>query len=227
MALFDTALGNVINRTALLYEIGGQRIGFLQLDATISESHTRTATITKNEIEDGSNVSDNVVLGNEKFEITGLISEAPFNRSDIRDIALQVQNVGFNALGSLVGSISGGVLNNAGAIAKRVTALTQLENFWKNRYPFTVLTGLKKYENVLISEISIPVNAQDGKSLRFTVRCESVRIVQSQTVSIPKGATTKGAAAEQTIGKQSPLPSSANEQGQGSLLFKAYKGLTG
>lgn len=227
MSLFNTALGNVVNRTALLYEINRQRIGFLQLDATVSESHSRTATITRNEIEDGSVVADNVVLSNEKFEITGLISEAPFASSDIRDLALQVQNFGFNTLNNLVGSISSGVLNNAGAVAKRITALTQLENFWKNKYPFTVLTGLKRYENVLISEITIPVNAQDGKSLRFTVRCESVRIVESQTVSIPTASTAPGNATKQSLGKVSGAEATANEASSGSLLFRAYKGLTG
>ena len=167
----DAVVGNVINRTALLYEIGGQRIGFLQLDATVNENHVRSSTITKNEIEDGSNVADNVVLNNEKFSIEGIISESPFPSSDIRDIALQVQNVGFNALNDLVGSISGGLLPNTGSTIKRIVALTQLETFWKNKVPFIVLTGLKRYENVLINNMSIPVTVKDGKSLRFKVDC--------------------------------------------------------
>lgn len=223
---FNTALGNIINRTALLYEIDGQKIGFLQLDATVSENHTRTATITQNEIEDGSKVSDNVVLGNEKFEITGLISEAPFSRSNILDIASQVQNQGFQALNDAIGSIGSGVLSSAAASVKRIIALTQLESFWKNKIPFTVLTGLKKYENVLINEISIPVNAKDGKSLRFTVRCESVRIVESQTVSIPESVTEAGATAKQGLGKKAAQEAASSEEGQASILFNLYKGAT-
>ena len=224
----DAVVGNVINRTALLYEIGGQRIGFLQLDATVNENHVRSSTITKNEIEDGSNVADNVVLNNEKFSIEGIISESPFPSSDIRDIALQVQNVGFNALNDLVGSISGGLLPNTGSTIKRIVALTQLETFWKNKVPFIVLTGLKRYENVLINNMSIPVTVKDGKSLRFKVDCEVVKIVESRTVSVPENfLKNPSAVAKQSFGKQGTAAASANETSQGSILFKAFKGLSG
>jgi hypothetical protein len=227
MALIDTSLGNLINRTAFLYEIGGQKIGFLQLDATVNETHKRSSAISQNEIEDGSNVSDNVVLGNETFSIEGLISESPFPSSDIRDIALQVQNAGFSILNNVIGSVSGGVVQNAAASIKRVVALTQLEAFWKNKIPFTVLTGVKKYDNVLISSMSIPVTARDGKSLRFTVDCEVVKIVTSQVVTIPKNRTAKGATGKQSLGKQGTKTASEEATNRGSILFKAYKGVSG
>lgn len=222
MADFNTALGNVINRTALLYEIDGQNIGFLPLDATISESHTRTSSIPKNEVEDGTVIADNVVLQNERFEITGLISEAPFSRSDIRDIALQVQNQGFEILQDAIGSISSAVLNSSGPSIKRIVALKQLENFWGNKIPFTVLTGLKKYDNVLINEITIPVGVKDGGSLRFTVRCESIRVVESRTITVPEGSTVPGAVNKQNVGKQTADGASDSESEQGSILFNAF-----
>lgn len=225
MALLDTVVGNVINRTAFLYKIGGQNIGFLQLDATVNENHTRSSKITQNEIEDGSNVADNVVLENERFSIEGIISEAPFPSSDIRDIALQVQNVGFSILDKAIGSISGGLIPSAGATAKRVIALTQLENFWKNKIPFQVITGLKKYDNVLIQNMSIPVTAKDGKSLRFKVDCQVVKIVESRTVSVPESALKNPSAVKkQSFGKQAAAESTTS---QGSILFKAFKGLSG
>jgi len=225
---FDTIVGNIINRTALLYKINGQNIGFLQLDATINETHSRSSKITQNEIEDGSNVADNVILENEKFSIEGLISEAPFPSSDIRDVALQVQNAGFNALSDLVGSVSGGLIPSAGATVKRIIALIQLENFWKNRLPFIVITGLKKYENVLIRNMSIPVTAKDGNSLRFKIDCEVVRIVESQTVTVPEEfLKNPSAVKKQSLGKQGTNAASNGEAAQGSILFKAFKGLGG
>lgn len=225
---FDTALGAIINRTALLYKIGDQKIGFLQLDATVSETHTRSAKITQNEIEDGSNVADNVVLENEKFSIEGLISEAPFPSSDIRDLALQVQNVGFNALSKATGAISGGIIPDAGASIKRIIALIQLEGFWKNKIPFLVLTGVKKYDNVLIKNMSIPVSVKDGKSLRFKIDCEVVKIVESQVITVPGSAVKNSSAVKkQPLGKQGSKAATAGESGQSSILFKAFKGLGG
>lgn len=225
---FDTALGAIVNRTAFLYKIGGQNIGFLQLDATVNENHTRTSKITQNEVEDGSNVADNVVLENEKFSIEGIISESPFPSSDIRDIALQVQNVGFGALNKAIGSISGGIIPDAGSTVKRVIALIQLENFWKNKVPFLVLTGVKKYDNVLIKNMSIPITSKTGKSLRFKVDCEVVKIVESQTISVPEDfLKNPSAVAKQSLGKQATAAASDAASSQGSILFNAFKGLGG
>lgn len=224
----DTAFGSLLQRTALLYKIGGQNIGFLQLDATVSETHTRSAKITQNEIEDGSNVADNVVLENEKFSIEGLISESPFPSSDIRDIALQVQNVGFNFLSEKIGALSGGLITDAGASLKRVVALIQLENFWKNKVPFTVFTGVKKYDDVLISNMTIPVSHKDGKSLRFKVDCQVVKIVESQTITVPEEfVKNPSAVKKQSLAKQGVTEATAEETSKSSILFKAYKGLAG
>lgn len=222
MTVFGTALGNIINRTIIMYEIGGQKIGYVQLDATISENHTRTSKITANEIEDGSNISDNVILENEKFSIEGLISEAPFPSSDVRDIALQIQNKGFGLLSKGIGSISGGLIPDAGATIKRIVALLQLEGFWSNRIPFTVLTGLKKYDNVIIQNMSIPVTYKDGKSLRFKIDCQVLKIVESKTVTIPEEFTKKSghsSTKKQSLGKQG---TSVASERQSSVAYKIF-----
>lgn len=227
MAALGTAIGNIVDRTALLYEINGQNIGFLQLDATVQETHTRSAKVTQNEVEDGSVVADNVVLGNERFQIQGLISEAPFPSNDIRDLALTVQNIGFNALSGAIGAISGGIITDAGAAIKRIAALIQLENFWRNKFPFTVLTGLKKYDNVIITNMTIPVSYKDGKSLRFTIDCEVIRLVESQTIDIPEENSNHSATNSQSLGKQAKAAASDAENGQGSILFQLYQKVSG
>ncbi len=222
MAVFGTAVGNLINRTVLLYESLEGNIGFLQLDATVRETHTRSARITSNEVEDGTNVADNIVLNNEMFQLEGLISEAPLPSNDIRDIALRVQNAGFSAISNGLGAISGGVVTDAGATLKRIVALIQLENFWKNRVPFTVITGLKKYENVVVKNLSIPVTPKDGKSLRFTIDCEVIRVVQSQTIDVPENRGNHSSPDKQSIGKQTKSAANAAESAKGSILFNTF-----
>jgi hypothetical protein len=224
----NTALGNIVRRTAFFYSFGSNKIGFVQLDCTVNETHTRTAKVTSNEVEDGSNVADNIVLSNEAFSLEGIISEAPFPSNDIRDVALRVQNAGFNFLSEKIGAISNGVITDAGATTKRIVALIQLENFWKNKIPFTVITGLKKYDNVVIKQMNIPVNYKDGKSLRFQIDCEVIKIVESQTVSVPKNfAKNRGIIKNQNLGKQGTTDASLDESRRSSVLFKLYKGATG
>lgn len=222
MTILDTAIGAALSRTVLFYSFGTGRLGFLQLDATINEAHSREASITENEIEDGSTVADNVILRNEKFTIEGIISEAPLKSKDIRDLALNVQRVGFAALSKGVGAISGGVIPNAGAIAKRITAIIQLEGFWKNRVPFTVITGLKKYDNVIITELTIPVDYRDGLSLRFTAKCESVRLVKSGVFKLSELKSKAGAASKQDLGKKAAKAASDAASKKASILFKLF-----
>ena len=222
MTAFSTAFGSVLNRTVIMYEIGGQKIGFIELDATVTETHTRTARITKNEVEEGSDVSDNVILDNETFSIEGLISEAPIPSNDLRDLPLTVTNKAFSILNKAAGAISGGLLKNTGATLKRIVALIQLENFWKNAIPFTVITGLKKYDNVILKSLTINVNPKDGKSLRFNIQCEVVRLVKSEIVSIPESKSTAGAAKTTNIGKQGLKQASEAAKSKGSILFKVF-----
>lgn len=227
MTSLGAAFSGLINRTVFFYDIGGGQLGFLQLDCTVKENHERVASISQNEIEDGANVADNVVLQNQKFSLEGIISEAPFTSRDLRDVALRVQNAGFGALESALGSVGGGVLSGTAASLKRVVALIQLERFWENAIPFTVLTGLKRYDNVLIKSLSIPVTSRDGKSLRFNVECEQVRIVQSQSIFVPENTSTTGAATNQSLGKQATKAATDAESSKGSILFNLYKKVGG
>jgi hypothetical protein len=227
MAIFGNAIGTLVKRTVLFYELeAGGKIGFLQLDATVSESHQRIARVTQNEIESGANVADNINLQNEKFQIQGIISEAPLPSNDIRDIALTVQNAGFGALSGAVGALSGGLIPDAGAALKRIVALIQLENFWKNKIPFTVLTGLKKYDDVVITSLTIPVNYKDGNSLRFTAQCEVIRLVESQTIDIPEERSNHSKPKKQSIGKKTKSIANLKEQGS-SILFDLFKSAGG
>ena len=219
---FDTAFGAILNRTVIMYEIGGQKIGFIELDATVNESHSRTARVTKNEVEEGGDVTDNVILDNEKFSIEGLISEAPIPSNDIRDLPLTVTNKAFSFLNNAAGAISGGLLKDTGPTLKRITGLIQLENFWKNAIPFRVITGLKKYENVIMTGLTIDVNPKDGKSLRFKMDCEVVRLVESELIAIPESKSTAGASKLKNLGKQGLKNATDAAKNKGSILFNLF-----
>lgn len=219
MTVLSTAIGNIVNRTAFFYNLGSGKIGFIQLDCTVSETHSRTAKVSQNEIEDGSEIADNVVLGNEKLTIEGIISEAPLPSGDIRDIANTVTQKGFSFLNKKAGVLSGGLIKNAGPTIKRIIALIQLENFWKNKVPFTIITGLKKYDNVIITGLEIPVDFKTGKSLRFKIDCEVVRVVKSKKVKLSnlKKKVAHSASDKSKLAKQATKAADP----KGSIAFQA------
>lgn len=51
------------------------RISTLQVDVTVSESHDLPSTVTEKPVEDGSSINDNVILGNEKLSISGILTD--------------------------------------------------------------------------------------------------------------------------------------------------------
>lgn len=51
------------------------RISTLQVDVTLSESHDLPSTVTEKPVEDGSQINDNVILGNEKISISGVLTD--------------------------------------------------------------------------------------------------------------------------------------------------------
>lgn len=61
-----------------LRELFGGRfnlISTLQVDVTLSESHEFPSTVTEKPVEDGSNINDNVILGNSKLTISGILTD--------------------------------------------------------------------------------------------------------------------------------------------------------
>jgi hypothetical protein len=69
---------------AALRRLFGQNfnaISTLQVDVTISESHSLSSNVTEKPVEDGSNINDNVILGNAKLSISGVLTDERFGTS--------------------------------------------------------------------------------------------------------------------------------------------------
>lgn len=67
---------------SILYNKRGQRktiIGTLVIEATISENHEATCTVTDQPIETGARISDHIILDPERVTIEGFVSDTPIN----------------------------------------------------------------------------------------------------------------------------------------------------
>lgn len=209
------------------------QLDVLQLDASVSETHNRKSKISANEIEDGSQINDHITLDPESLTIEGLISEAPLS------LAQALANVATTAAGGAIGG-AGGALATAGIASlssnllrtsqnPSVDALFKLEELWTKRVPFTVVTGLKTYKNMVIESITIPRSKDIGKSLRFTVNLMQLKIVRSKTVIIPEANLDEqaghSAASKANIGKQKTAAASAATTRGSSVAFDVLGGL--
>lgn len=143
-------------------------------DAVVRESHSWRATITKNPVETGANISDHAYM-----EPAGLEIEAW-----VGDVWLH----GLDQNGNPVDDIFGGVDNPAG---RSVTCFEMLVNLMKTLEPFDVQTGLKLYENMAITQLVTETDAKLATVCAFRATLEQVIRVTTQTVKYPPRAPKK------------------------------------
>lgn len=220
------------------------QIGFLKLDASISENHNRSAQVTDNEIEDGSEVSDHVKLDPESLTMEGMVSDAPVSvlglgvsEGDILGAAKDFINGDKSAFSNLADSFTSQFKSKSSAstedLVKRANrtpkeAWKYLNELWKNRQPFSIVTSLDRYENMIITNLSAPRTAKNGNSLMFTATLRKISIVKSSVVTIAafkteSGATENSASSKSKTGKQSTKEASEKQADNSSLLLKGFK----
>lgn len=189
------ALGNLqgVVRSAF----GG--LGGIVLDATVSEEHLTTCEVTKNPVEDGAQITDHVQIQPAKLTIEGVISDTPIGFAIIGNI----QNV-IRSVSTLFGKSS-----------RSIDAYNRLLKLQNDRQPFKVITGLKQYSNMILSELSVPRTKDTGGAIHFRAVMEEIRIVASETTGSPSSSISDLASpvrdAGQKVTAAVPLASETQE----------------
>ena len=158
------ALGQL--QGVLRQTIGG--VAGIVIDATISEEHKTSCDMTENPVEDGAKITDHVQLKPAELVIEGVITDTPLGYAVIGNI----QNI--------VRSVS----TLFGKNARSVDAYNDLIALQKSRRPFTVVTGLKRYESMILTELSVPRTIDTGKAIHFRAVMKEIRIVKSKTSTL-------------------------------------------
>lgn len=210
------------------------QVGAMQLDASLSENHQRNATISQSPIEDGSNIADHVTVDPIRLSITGLISDSPLS------ILNSIVGAGLGTITSQVGDALGGIGRAAaaaglGSVASLATgnprkpedSFKYLEELYDNRVPFTVITALRKYDDMVIKSLTVPRNASVGKGLQFTMELEQVIIVQSSITTVPafqlNGDAANRGQSTGKLGKQAAKQATEQSASKGSLLLQGFQ----
>jgi len=155
------------------YSTVGSTTGIV-IDATVREEHSSTCEVSENPVEEGADVTDHVYVRPPMLSIEGVITDTPLGFaaiSNVQNLVTEASNIfGFN--------------NPFGGSGSRsIDAFNSLVNLQKTRKPFTVLTGLKRYENMILEDLHVPRTAETGNAIHFTANFRQVRLVQSQLIS--------------------------------------------
>lgn len=190
-------------QTVLDFLFTGQskaEIGTLRLDVSLSETHTANAEVTDNPVEDGTLVSDHIILKPKSLAIEGLVTETPIRfLSGIRD-----------------------ALSDSG-VPRVQTADQKMNELLETREPFDVVTGLKKYSDMVLTSYVVNRQPARGLELRFSATLRRIQFANVIVVEIPKevlsAATQNTAASTAKKGKKATTTPAAGSTLSGGIDF--------
>lgn len=175
----------------LLFRKTKASIGSVEVDASITETHTGTAEVTDHPVEQGAAVSDHVRVQPATLTLEGFVSNTPLPLSS--DPLTRR-----NSLGVEFDSRSSMDLSRAGQ------AYTDLERLKNAGELFTVVTMLRSYDNMLMTSLVVPRDATTGDGLRFSATFKQVRLATSRTVQATTSEDkTQG---KKRLDKKNPTP---------------------
>lgn len=150
----------------------GNQYGNIELDAALSENHEWSAEATSNPVEQGSPITDHIIEQSDKLNIRGFVSDAPVNVSQ--------------SLSSFF---------NFGSTEKRTQSVFDLlHQLIKLKEPLTVYTKHRIYDDMVLTNVTIPRSSSVGEAIEFTAEFIHIRKVTTQMVDIPKGISPKKSA---------------------------------
>lgn len=177
----------------------------ISLDCSVKETHSRTSTPTKFAVEDGSTISDHIVVDPFELEIEGVISDTPISTvnsvlTTVAGLALPKVGIIAGAAALAVGSAIFSALNNSASPS--VANYAKLIEYQQSRKVFDIITTLNRYTNMVISGLSVPRDAGNSNELAFTIKLTELRLVQPKSVNIQIFSDADISADEAKLGKQ-------------------------
>lgn len=189
------------------------RFGNIEFDANLEEVHEWKVDATLNPVEEGSPITDHIIQQPDKLRVRGMISDAPLNMS---------ANVS-------------GIVGQGGTLVRTQPVFDLLRDMMKARETVTVYTKHQIYLDMVIANVIIPRAAGLGESLEFIIDFINIRLVATQTVSVPEGISasksdkpTKALGnktdPQKDAGKKQPVTVDASKAAPTSALFRLFGG---
>lgn len=179
------------------------RVGLVNFDASVSETHTKRNSIPQHPVESGKNVSDHIRQEPDEITINGIVTDHPiiFLASIQAESPLEDDLTPVNDRADLAYAELGRVMNDGELVE--------------------IVTTLRDYENMAITEFAVQRDAQNGNVMNATISAREVRIVTTETVEAPE-ADNPANAPPVDAGNKPPTPAGAGASG--SVLLKLIGG---
>lgn len=185
----------------LVYRGARAKIDALELDASVSEHHQTQVEVTDHPVEQGVAISDHRRRKPDTITIEGIVSNT----------ALPDPSAGLTQQRSNGQDFLSRSIRDTG---KAEDAYSQLLDLADSTTLITVVTAIRTYENMTLTELSLPRDARSGDSIRFTATFREIRVVQNATVQV-QTSTPRGKPKKDLVKK---APTKATDQEMESSL---------
>ena len=169
----------MISEVAFQYQIPQKMIGTFVVDAFIAEHYRFSNSVTDIPVEEGSNISDNIV-----------------EDQDVVNVEAFIGNTAFEVIIADGNSISN--LQAPDRMARVKQAYQALKKLVKDKKLVNVVLGLETFTNMAITSFEIDRDAETGANLPFTMEFKKIKFVKSDTTQINAYNRAGGAANDQT-----------------------------
>jgi len=207
---------------SLLFGKKGAKIGSLQLDATVSESHDYENQVSEWPVENGQTIIDNIRKVPERLTINGLISNFPIdvrfqdvtniidgnsNTSESRVVAREDTPTRVETAQNVLLRIQGRVIQGKPVDPEIID----------------IITGLRVYTSMAMTKLRINRDQRTGKALPFSadfiqIETSEVQIIAPQ----PQAAFQDKASTKIQKAKQKASPASVQTEGKTSILKDGF-----
>jgi len=149
-------------RTIIKYKISSNANFVFEIDTTVSETHNKTTSITRHEIESGATITDHVIKNPVQVQLSGIISDFPLRVFDLGNL---------NPLN----------FNNT---KPSVSAYNLFKEIYEEQRLVTIETKLETYDNMIITDISIPRTNENINNLQFSITAEQINFAYSELTEV-------------------------------------------
>lgn len=152
------------------------RVGVVQIDAVLNETHRFDNLVTEHPVEDGSPRTDHIVNRPVHLEMEGRITDTPTAISLLTGAA-GLLGEALEVSPEVAAGLSTLTLAGATLPGRAKLAYQELVALYVSRETFKVITGLAEYENMTFEKLLFPRQRQDGRSIRFRATLKELIVV--------------------------------------------------
>lgn len=161
---------------SVLFKATRAKIGVVELDASISETHTKRVEATTHPVERGAKITDHLRPEPSEIVIEGLVSNTPVGRG------AAVRAVEFAGTGNMF--MSAGVEASFATPGYAEEAFAKLRDIAERGELVTVVTSLTTYTDMAIVSLDVPRDRSTGDAIRFSCTLRQIVLVENKVTAV-------------------------------------------